>query len=184
MLNRNWLLPRSLPGHRDLQPVAVPSGLGRRFGDLRVRPKLIVLHNLFFLTLACAVYFTLIPTFEQRVRQARDIETSLITEAFSSERPASRLPKIESYHYAEGAAEQLSIPAEVRDWLDAHPGQITERDSVLYKKDQQTGLYRRISLPVTLYDDLLKRTKLTVFLVLGVLYLLAVAVLEFLIMTR
>lgn len=32
------------------------SGLGKAFGNLRVRPKLIVLHNLFFLVLSLAVY--------------------------------------------------------------------------------------------------------------------------------
>lgn len=34
-------------------------GLGRRFGDLKVRPKLMVLHNLFFLILAGTIYFAL-----------------------------------------------------------------------------------------------------------------------------
>lgn len=33
--------------------------LSRRFGDLRVRPKLMVLHNLFFLILAGTIYFAL-----------------------------------------------------------------------------------------------------------------------------
>jgi signal transduction histidine kinase len=186
LLNRNWLLAKSLPGEwrRETAPVAVPSGLGRRFGDLRVRPKLIVLHNLFFLTLTCAVYFTLIPSFEQRVSQARDIEVSLITEIFVSGHPPSRLPKIDSYNYLEGTAERLAISPEIRDWLDDHPGQVSERDSVLYKKDTASGLYRRISLPTTLYNEVVQRTKLTVFLVLGILYLLAVAMLELLIMPR
>ncbi len=42
-----------------------------RFGDLKVRLKLIVLHNLFFLVLTCAVYFTLIPFFDERLGEAR-----------------------------------------------------------------------------------------------------------------
>lgn len=41
--------------------------LGRVFGDLKIRPKLIVLHNLFFLVLAGGVYFALAPTFDERV---------------------------------------------------------------------------------------------------------------------
>jgi signal transduction histidine kinase len=40
------------------------------FGDLKIRPKLMVLHNLFFLVLSLAVYFALIPVVEQEVRQA------------------------------------------------------------------------------------------------------------------
>jgi len=43
----------------------------RRFGDLKVRMKLIVLHNLFFLVLAASVYFSLVPLFEDRAMQAR-----------------------------------------------------------------------------------------------------------------
>lgn len=33
--------------------------LGQRFGDLKVRPKLMVLHNLFFVILAATIYFVL-----------------------------------------------------------------------------------------------------------------------------
>jgi signal transduction histidine kinase len=46
-----------------------PSGVVRLFGDLKIRPKLMVLHNVFFLVLSLAVYFALIPVFEQDVRQ-------------------------------------------------------------------------------------------------------------------
>ena len=44
--------------------------LARTFGNLKVRPKLMVLHNLFFLVLACAAYFSLIPLFEKQVADA------------------------------------------------------------------------------------------------------------------
>lgn len=186
MLNRNWLTVRNLSGEwrTPPPPAAVRRGLGGRFGDLKVRPKLIVLHNLFFLTLACVVYFTLIPNFERRVSQARTIEISLVTEIFASDRPASRLPRIASYEYREGSAESLRIPSDVLTWLDAHPGDVTTQNDVLYKKDRQSGLYRRITLPTTVYDEVVERTRLTLFGVLGLLYLLAVAVLELLIMPR
>jgi signal transduction histidine kinase len=49
---------------------AGPGGVVRLFGDLKIRPKLMILHNLFFLILSLAVYFALIPVFEQEVRQA------------------------------------------------------------------------------------------------------------------
>ena len=45
--------------------------LTRFFGNLKVRPKLMVLHNLFFLVLTCAAYFSLIPLFEKLVADAR-----------------------------------------------------------------------------------------------------------------
>ena len=41
--------------------------VGRVFGNLKVRPKLMVLHNLFFLVLTTTAYFTLIPLYEQLV---------------------------------------------------------------------------------------------------------------------
>src|SRR6201987_2074492 len=41
--------------------------LTRSFGNLKVRPKLMVLHNLFFLVLTTAAYFSLIPLYEQLV---------------------------------------------------------------------------------------------------------------------
>jgi signal transduction histidine kinase len=44
--------------------------LSRRFGDLKVRPKLMVLHNLFFLMLTVAVYFALIPPLEAKVAES------------------------------------------------------------------------------------------------------------------
>jgi len=43
------------------------ASVGRVFGNLKVRPKLMVLHNLFFLVLTTTAYFTLIPLYEQLV---------------------------------------------------------------------------------------------------------------------
>ena len=62
-----------------------PHALVRTFGDLRVRPKLIVLHNLFFLVLTCAAYFSLIPLFDQQVRDARQREERILRSVESDE---------------------------------------------------------------------------------------------------
>ncbi len=51
--------------------------LARFFGNLKVRPKLMVLHNLFFLVLTCAAYFSLIPLFEKLVTDARTREVTI-----------------------------------------------------------------------------------------------------------
>ena len=99
------------------------------------------------------------PSFEQRVSQARTIEISLITEIFASDRPPSRLPRIEAYDYREGTAAQLGIHGEIRKWLDANPGQVTAHHEVLYRKDARTGLYRRLTLPTTVYDDVVELTE-------------------------
>ena len=43
------------------EAVKPPAGVARLFGDLKVRPKLMVLHNAFFGILVAAVYFALYP---------------------------------------------------------------------------------------------------------------------------
>jgi signal transduction histidine kinase len=163
------------------------SGLGRRFGNLHIRPKLIILHNLFFLVLSVSVYLALIPAFERRVATAKTIEISLITEIFAADRPLLRLPKIATYDYREGSADQLAVPADVLAWVDAHSGEVwqnTPNSDILYRKDPNTGLYRRITLPNLVYDDVIERAKVTLLVVLGALYVLAVALLELVIMPR
>ncbi len=96
--------------------------LTRFFGNLKVRPKLMVLHNLFFLVLSCAAYFSLIPLFERLVADAR--------------------------------AREVSITAQV------------PRSAGEIKLSQQS------------YKDAIARARLTLFLVLGSIYVLAVLVLE------
>jgi signal transduction histidine kinase len=87
-----------------------------------------VLHNLFFLVLTCAAYFTLIPLFEKQVTVARDREVRILEQA-----------------EAAGAAVNMEVPEES-------------------------------------YEHALRRAKLTLFLVLGSIYILAVLLLELIIM--
>jgi signal transduction histidine kinase len=94
----------------------------RLFGNLKVRPKLMVLHNLFFLVLTCAAYFSLIPLFEKQVADAQARELSIL-----QQNPAS--------------GQDLTA----------------QRES---------------------YEKALARARLTLFLVLGSIYVLAVVVLE------
>ena len=56
--------------------------LTRSFGDLKVRFKLIVLHNLFFLVLSSSAYFSLIPLFEQQVAVGRTREVAAADPAY------------------------------------------------------------------------------------------------------
>jgi signal transduction histidine kinase len=161
--------------------------IGTRFRDLKIRPKLIVLHNLFFLILAGAVYFSLIPWFEQRVATAKTIEISLITELFAGERSPLQLPKIQTYDYREGSAQTVQVPLEVVAWLDVHPGEVWQNipeSDFLFKRDAPTGLYRRITLPNLLYDEVVDTAKITLFAALGIVYVIAVLALELFIMPR
>jgi signal transduction histidine kinase len=88
-----------------------------------------VLHNLFFLVLTCAAYFTLIPLFEQQVTVAHNREVQILEQAAA----------------ASGGPVNLALP---------------ERS----------------------YEQQLRRAKLTLFLVLGSIYVLAVLLLEAVIM--
>lgn len=162
-------------------------GLGRLFGDLKVRPKLIVLHNAFFLILTCAVYFSLIPVFEESIASARVRETSLLVQLFSDERPLPQLPGTEIYDFQEGTADSLNIAPQVRRWLDANPGLIWRNypeSDLMFRKSPTSGLYRRLRLPDEFYDRAVERAQMTLFIVLGAIYCLAVGTLEFLIMPQ
>jgi len=98
------------------------SGLGTLFGNLKVRPKLMVLHNLFFLVLASAAYFSLIPLFEKQEADARAREVAILEQA-----------------------------------------------------PQGSGV---VKTSEELYERALVRAKVTLFLVLGGIYILAVVLLE------
>ena len=125
--------------------------VGRFFGDLNVRPKLMILHNLFFLVLTCAVYLSLVPLFQTQVDDARNRELTLM-----------------------------------RSVLDgAHPGEfaIDPKDpSQLYRKDARTGVITTIRVPQRSYNEAPRQLRITLFIVLGAIYVLAVLALEVAIM--
>lgn len=153
----------------------------RLFGDLKVRPKLMVLHNLFFLVLAFAAYFTLIPLFEHQVSDARSREVGMIRQVFSSDLPLSHLHGLERFDYREGTAAQVRVPDPVCAWLDVHPGEVwaDAKDArFIYRRDPKTGLYRRLKIEQAYYHDVVQRAQLTLFIVLGAIYVMAVLILE------
>ena len=87
----------------------------------------------------------------------------------------------------DGWGRALNVPLEVQEWLDAHPGEVWQNSAQfddLYKKDLRSGQYRRITLPNTVYDTVVERAKLSLFAVLGVIYVLAVLLLELIVMPR
>ncbi|MDX2150951.1 MAG: HAMP domain-containing sensor histidine kinase [Bryobacteraceae bacterium] len=167
---------------------SIPAGerLSRAFGDLKIRPKLMVLHNLFFLVLSCAIYFSLIPIIENRVAEAREREVSLITQVFGAEGPMANLPGREVYEFAQGTPAELGMPREVMEWLERNPGRTWHESSsdYLYRKELGAGVYKRLRLPRESYNQLISRAKWTLFVVLGLTYLLAVLLLELIIMPQ
>ena len=123
-------------------------GLAVIFGNLKVRPKLMVLHNLFFLVLTCAVYFSLIPLFERLVADARAREVTI------------------GQH---GVTESTGAASGVRE-----PPGIAHRAT----EPNQSKSTPRSSAQRSSYEEAIDRARLTLFLVLGTIYVLAVLVLE------
>jgi signal transduction histidine kinase len=157
------------------------------FGDLKIRPKLIVLHNLFFLVLASAVYFSLIPLVDGRLEQARLREANLVVPLLAGERQGGGSADLAIYQYRSGSAEELAIPPDLRARLDAEPGRVQldpgDRGAV-YLKDPATGDYRGMRLPDEFYSDIVRQSRWVLFFVLAGVYIAAVLLLELLIMPR
>lgn len=143
-----------------------------------------VLHNIFFLILTFAAYFSLIPLFEKQVADARTREVGLLRQIFSSDLPLKRLTGIQTYDFQEGPAWVLQGHADAQEWLDQHPGEVwsSPDSSYIYRRDPRTGLYRRLKVAQTFYNDVVQRAQLTLFIVLGVIYVMAVLLLEMAIM--
>jgi signal transduction histidine kinase len=159
--------------------------LRRFFGNLRIRPKLIVLHNLFFLVLAASVYLSLIPLIGSQIEASRTRETALVRELFAEGKDLPE-PELHIFREQHGTAAALEIPGDARLWLDENPGAVWEAPSGadLYRKDPAGGLYRRVTTPDDYYEGLLREARLNLFVVLGVIYVLAVLLLELVIMPR
>ncbi|MCL5742848.1 MAG: HAMP domain-containing histidine kinase [Acidobacteria bacterium] len=163
------------------------TGLGKIFGDLKVRPKLMILHNIFFLVLTCAVYFALIPPYEKQVADAASRELSLVMQRFAADKPLLNAPGMEVYRFEQGTASQLRIPPEIRRWLDANPGAVWQGAAgakYIYLKDPNTGLYRKLRTPRAFYESMVGRPRWTLLAVLAAVYALAVLLLELVIMPK
>jgi len=70
----------------------VAAKLARAFGGLKVRYKLVILHNLFFLVLSLAAWFSLIPVIEEAARAG----PCDVSPAAAADGPADSVPQ--SYH--------------------------------------------------------------------------------------
>lgn len=152
------------------------------FGNLKVRPKFMVLHNLFFVLLAASIYFSLVPFIEQRINAARLREEAILMRAFVENRvPPEYLP-------VHGTAQELQLPAEAQGFLTDYPlaayRHRFETREFLFRRLVEAGQYQRVEFPSDVYDSFTRRFRLTLFLVLGAIYILSVLALELLIMPR
>jgi len=155
----------------------------RFFSSLRIRPKLIVLHTLFFLVLAASVYLTLIPLIRERMEAAREREISIVSAALVSGRLAPNYPA------RSGTAEQLKIPTEAVKFLEENPGRVfrdAQADRVLLYRLLRPGSagWTRVEIPSAFFDGVMSQVHWRLFAVLGSAYLLAILILEGLIMPK
>lgn len=171
--------------HSPKPPGASPGGLGRRFGDLRVRYKFMLLHNLFFLLLTISVYLALAPFVESRLRQAQERETSLILDSFHHMTPEHGEELLRDYDLRTGSADDFGLSASALSFLRHDPNTTWRRSRSsehIYKGIPDSQLFYRITLPVAFYSDSLLSAKKVVLSVLAVIYVLAVLFLEFVIL--
>lgn len=170
----------TLPGRKNLRRKAF-----RLFGNLRVRPKLVILHSLFFLILTLAVYWSVLPLFEQRVASAKQREFTLLAQLFSEERYIPALQSMGIYRYRQADGATLAMPQAAIDYLNENPTGTWMAPTVsdtLYRRAPIAGWYRALTIPEVYYDGLVVRAKYTLFLVLAILYLLALVLMEIVIM--
>lgn len=196
MSGNNLMRPAKSPTHpigatpgistKILEPRPL-TGITRRFADLRVRPKLMVLHNLFFLVLTIAVYLTVINLLAARIEQARTREASLIWTSFAYLTPENGQAELRPYDLRTGDAGEFGLPDDARLWMLRYPGRTWQRDKSsehIFKLIPNTERFYRLTLPLDFYARMLANVKLAVLAVLGVIYLLAVLILEFFILPR
>ena len=181
MAERNLRRSNSRPAHH-------PNLLLRAFGALKVRQKLATLHNIFFIVLAVSVYLSLIPLFADHLSAARDREFRMVWKTFSSDVPASGnavLRDLTIYGLREGTCRELGLSPAGQDFLQQHPESIwKQNNNDLFRKAASFDQYRRVTLPSAFYATALRRARLSLFVVLGTVYVLSIIVLEFIIMPQ
>jgi signal transduction histidine kinase len=92
------------------------------------------------------------------------------------------------YLLVAGSAQELQLPAEAQGFLTDYPlaayRHHQDAREYLFRRLAEPGRYQRVEFPSDAYDSFTRRVRLTLFFVLGAIYLLSVLALEFLIMPR
>ncbi len=158
-----------------------------RSAALNVRVKLAILHNVFFLVLATAVYLSLIPLFADHLSAARDREFRVVTQIFSSELSSGNRGSgdLTAYDLRHASARKLGLSPAGEAFLSTHPSAIwNQGGGLLFRKSNARGEYRRVTLPSDFYNSALRSARISLFAALGTIYLLSIVVMEFIIMPQ
>jgi signal transduction histidine kinase len=176
----------SLPNN--CKPKAPPKWLIRHFGGLKVRYKLVVLHNFFFFVLATAVYLSVIPIFAEHIENAMQRELRMMSQIFGAELPMAdrkQSSELSIYDLRQGGAAKLGLSAEGQEYLAEHPSATWQQGrNTLFREGAIPGSYRRVSLSPEFYEKALRQARISLFVVLGTIYTLSIIVMEFVIMPQ
>ncbi len=164
-----------------------PSTVLRAFSSWKVRKKLALLHNLFFIVLSLSVYLSVIPLFSQHIEATRQRELHMLRQIFAAELPLE--PTVEKelaqYDLREGSAAALHLSAEGRQFLAHDPaGTWQEGANSLFRTTRKLGNYRRVNLSPEFYEAALRHARIGLFVVLGTLYFLTILIMELFIMPQ
>jgi signal transduction histidine kinase len=165
-----------------------PQSVYRVFGELKVRQKLAILHNIFFFVLSVSVYLSVIPLFSNHIQAARERELRMMERIFSADVPmnlAEESQELGIYDFRKGSASTLRLSAEGEKFLQEHPDQTWQQgQETLFRIGKSPGQYRRVSLSSAFYDAALRQARISLFVVLGTIYVLSIVILEFMIMPQ
>ena len=171
--------------HRPARP---PRLVFRVFGRLKVRKKLAILHNIFFFVLAVSVYLSVIPLFSSHIEAARARELRMLSQIFGAGLPMDSgraASELSLYDYREGSAAELQLSKEGQEFLQEHPGSVWQQaQDTLFRASKVRGRYRCVSISPLFYKAALRQARISLFVVLGTIYVLSIIVLEFLIMPQ
>ncbi len=164
-------------------PKPVLRRLEQRIGNMRIRLKLMVFHNVFFVLLAFTIYLAIIPALESRLSQAYQREVQLLQALLvASTNDTRQMPVWQPYEHEQGSAAQLGMPEEIVRWLEVHPGEVWHspgKSDYVYHKRRSSDLYVRVRLPQSHFREMLAEARWAVTLVIGATYIVGVIVLEF-----
>ena len=164
-----------------------PNAMVRAFGRLKVRQKLALLHNIFFFVLAMSVYLSLIPVFSQQLKMTQEREYQLYSQMFSSgllQSPSAGEDTI-IYRLRQNTAAGFGLSQRALKQLNAGSKAVWQQSpSVIYRATAIPGKYEQLALSSNFYDSAIRRARISLFLVLGTIYLLSIVVLEFIIMPQ
>ncbi len=178
-----------LSNHRTIKP---PNSLVRVFSGWKVRKKLALLHNLFFIALSVSVYLSVIPLFAQHLETARSNELRMLSTMFAAGLPMKSQKSFgpvdtysAPYQVRDGSAASLGLSGEGRQFLTTHPSATWQQDSdSLFRAAAAPGQFRRLRLSSLFFSAALRQARLSLFIVLGTIYLLTVIVMELFIMPQ